>query len=103
MLSFLGVQLDSVNQTVSYTPARVEELTSLLRSLLRQRVITRGHAASPQHDERGPSYMVEIVARLRTKCKVRWSYPPETFSLEQRGYMEKWYPGLVVVGSSTNG
>ena len=45
-LSFLGVQLDSVNQTVSCTPARVEELTTLLRSLLRQRVITRGHAAS---------------------------------------------------------
>ena len=45
-LSFLGVQLDSVSQTVSCTPARVEELTSLLRSLLRQRVITRGHAAS---------------------------------------------------------
>jgi hypothetical protein len=45
-LSFLGVQLDSVNQTVSCTPARVEELTSLLRSLLRQRVITRGLAAS---------------------------------------------------------
>ena len=45
-LSFLGVQLDSVNQTVSCTPARVEELTTLLRSLLRQRVITRAHAAS---------------------------------------------------------
>ena len=45
-LSFLGVQLDSVNQTVSCTPARVEELTALLRSLLRQRVITRWHAAS---------------------------------------------------------
>ena len=45
-LSFLGVQLDSVSQTVSCTPARVEELTALLRSLLRQRVITRGHAAS---------------------------------------------------------
>ncbi len=45
-LSFLGVQLDSVAQTVSCTPARVEELTALLRSLLRQRVITRGHAAS---------------------------------------------------------
>ena len=45
-LSFLGVQLDSVSQTVSCTPARVEELTTLLRSLLRQRVITRGHAAS---------------------------------------------------------
>ena len=45
-LSFLGVQLDSVNQTVSCTPERVEELTALLRSLLRQRVITRGHAAS---------------------------------------------------------
>jgi hypothetical protein len=45
-LSFLGVQLDSVNQTVSCTAERVEELNSLLRSLLRQRVITRGHAAS---------------------------------------------------------
>ena len=45
-LSFLGVQLDSVNQTVSCTPERVEELTTLLRSLLRQRVITRGHTAS---------------------------------------------------------
>ena len=45
-LSFLGVQLDSVAQTVSCTPERVEELTSMLRSLLRQRVITRGHAAS---------------------------------------------------------
>ena len=45
-LSFLGVQLDSVAQTVSCTPERVSELTSLLRSLLRQRVITRGHAAS---------------------------------------------------------
>ena len=45
-LSFLGVQLDSVAQTVSCTPARVEELTALLRSLLRQRVITRAHAAS---------------------------------------------------------
>ena len=45
-LSFLGVQLDSVARTVSCTPERVEELTALLRSLLRQRVITRGHAAS---------------------------------------------------------
>jgi len=45
-LSFLGVQLDSVAQTVSCTPQRVEELTALLRSLLRQRVITRGHAES---------------------------------------------------------
>ena len=45
-LSFLGVQLDSVAQTVSCTPQRVEELTALLHSLLRQRVITRGHAAS---------------------------------------------------------
>jgi len=45
-LSFLGVQLDSVHQTVSCTPERVEELTTLLRSLLRQRVITRGHTAS---------------------------------------------------------
>ena len=46
LLSFLGIQLDSVNQTVSCTPQRVEELTTLLRSLLRQRVITRAHAAS---------------------------------------------------------
>ena len=45
-LSFLGVLLDSVKQTVSCTPERVEELTALLRSLLRQRVITRGHTAS---------------------------------------------------------
>jgi hypothetical protein len=45
-LSFLGVQLDSVNQTVSCTAERVSELNTLLRSLLRQRVITRGHAAS---------------------------------------------------------
>ena len=45
-LFFLGVQLDSVAQTVSFTPERVEELTALLRSLLRQRVITRGHTAS---------------------------------------------------------
>jgi hypothetical protein len=45
-LSFLGVQLDSVTQTVSCTPARVEELTTLLTSLLRQRIITRKHAES---------------------------------------------------------
>jgi hypothetical protein len=45
-LSFLGVQLDSVAQTVSCTPARVAELTALLRSLRRQRVITRRHAES---------------------------------------------------------
>ena len=45
-LAFLGVQLDSVAQTVSCTPQRVGELTALLRSLLRQRVITRAHAAS---------------------------------------------------------
>ena len=45
-LSFLGVQLDSVAQTVSCTPERVEELTTLLRSFLRQRVITRAHTAS---------------------------------------------------------
>ena len=45
-LSFLGVLLDSVNQTLSCTPQRVEELTSLLRSLRRQRVITRRHAES---------------------------------------------------------
>ena len=45
-LSFLGVQLDSIAQTVSCTPERVEELTTLLRSLLRQRVITRRHTAS---------------------------------------------------------
>jgi hypothetical protein len=45
-LSFLGVQLDSVDQTLSCTPARVTELTSLLRSLRRERVITRRHAES---------------------------------------------------------
>jgi hypothetical protein len=45
-LSFLGVQLDSVQQTLSCTPARVAELTSLLRSLRHQRVITRHHAES---------------------------------------------------------
>jgi hypothetical protein len=45
-LSFLGIQLDSVNQTLSCTPARVAELTSLLRSLRRERVITRRHAES---------------------------------------------------------
>jgi hypothetical protein len=45
-LSFLGVLLDSVDQTLSCTPQRVEELTSLLRSLRRQRVITRRHAES---------------------------------------------------------
>jgi Reverse transcriptase (RNA-dependent DNA polymerase) len=45
-LSFLGVQLDSVSQTVSCTPARVSELTALLRSLRHQRVITRQHAES---------------------------------------------------------
>ena len=45
-LSFLGIQLDSVNRTVSCTPQRIDELTTLLRSLLRQRVITRAHAAS---------------------------------------------------------
>jgi hypothetical protein len=45
-LSFLGVQLDSVAQTLSCTPARVSELTTLLRSLRRERVITRRHAES---------------------------------------------------------
>ena len=45
-LSFLGVQLDSVAQTVSCTSARVAELTALLRTLRRQRVITRAHAES---------------------------------------------------------
>jgi hypothetical protein len=45
-LSFLGVQLDSVHKTLSCTPARVAELTSLLRSLRRERVITRRHAES---------------------------------------------------------
>jgi hypothetical protein len=45
-LSFLGVQLDSVQQTLSCTPARVAELISLLRSLRHQRVITRHHAES---------------------------------------------------------
>ena len=45
-LSFLGVQLDSVAQTVSCTPAQVAELTALLRSLRQQRVITRAHAES---------------------------------------------------------
>jgi hypothetical protein len=45
-LSFLGVQLDSVSQTVSCTPARVTELTTLLHSLRRQRVITRQLAES---------------------------------------------------------
>jgi hypothetical protein len=45
-LSFLGVQLDSIDQTLSCTPARVAELTSLLRSLRRERVITRRHAES---------------------------------------------------------
>ena len=45
-LSFLGIQLDSVDQTVSCTPARVAELTSLLRSLRKERVITRRHAES---------------------------------------------------------
>lgn len=45
-LSFLGVQLDSVEQTLSCTPARVSELTSLLRLLRRTPVITRRHAES---------------------------------------------------------
>lgn len=45
-LAFLGVQLDSVAQTVSCTPARVAELTTLLRMLRQQRVITRKHAES---------------------------------------------------------
>jgi hypothetical protein len=45
-ISFLGVQLDSVQQTLSCTPARVAELTTLLRSLRHQRVITRHHAES---------------------------------------------------------
>lgn len=45
-LSFLGVQIDSVAQTVSCTPARVEELNAILSSLLRQRVIQRKHAES---------------------------------------------------------
>ena len=45
-LSFLGVLLDSVAQTVSCTPERVVELTELLRALRRQRVIQRRHAES---------------------------------------------------------
>lgn len=45
-LSFLGIQLDSIAQTVSCTPARVAELTTLLHSLRHQRVITRRHAES---------------------------------------------------------
>ena len=45
-LSFLGVQLDSIEQTLSCTPARVSELTSLLRALRRERVVTRRHAES---------------------------------------------------------
>lgn len=46
ILSFLGVQLDSVQQTVSCTPARVAELTDLLQSLRRKTVITRRDAES---------------------------------------------------------
>jgi len=45
-LSFLGVQLDSVAQTVSCTPERVAELSELLRALRSQRVIQRRHAES---------------------------------------------------------
>lgn len=45
-LSFLGVQLDSISQTVSCTPARVTELTGLLQTLRSQPVVTRGQAES---------------------------------------------------------
>ena len=45
-LSFLGIQLDSIAQTVSCTAARVAELTALLQSLRHQHVIQRRHAES---------------------------------------------------------
>jgi hypothetical protein len=45
-LSFLGVQLDSVQQTVSCTETRVAELTALLQSLRHQHVIQRRQAES---------------------------------------------------------
>ena len=45
-LSFLGIQLDSVTQTVSCTAARVAELTALLQSLRHQHIIQRRHAES---------------------------------------------------------
>lgn len=46
VLSFLGIELDSVKQTLSCTPARVAELTGLLQSLRRKRVVTRHDAES---------------------------------------------------------
>jgi len=45
-LSFLGIQLDSIAQTVSCTAARVAELTALLQSLRHQHIIQRRHAES---------------------------------------------------------
>jgi hypothetical protein len=46
VLSFLGIKLDSIKQTLSCTKARVIELTGLLESLRRKHVITRHHAES---------------------------------------------------------
>ena len=45
-MSFLGIQLDSVAMTLSCTPERVAELTSLLQSLRQQHRITRKHLES---------------------------------------------------------
>jgi hypothetical protein len=45
-LSFLGVQLDSVQQTLSCTPERVSELRALLAPLLPHTVIRRKHIES---------------------------------------------------------
>jgi hypothetical protein len=46
VLSFLGIELDSVKQTLSCTPGRVAELTGLLQALRRKRVVTRHDAES---------------------------------------------------------
>ena len=57
-----------------------------------------GSVATPehkQHQDDGPSHIVEIVGRLKTKYKVRWSYPPNTFTAELQSWMQRSHPKMV--------
>lgn len=51
--------------------------------------------AIPEHkSDDGPSHIVEIVDRLKTKYRVRWSNPPNTFSLILHSWLQKRYAGM---------
>ena len=109
-LSFLGIQLDSVSQTVSCTPARVEELTALLRSLLRQRVITRGHAESligklsfaAQFLPGARPFLRRMLDALH-RCKSRRHSTPIRIDPGFRDDLRFWHSSFITGTADSNG